>query len=98
MLTSKFFLIVFKIGKQEVSQGILAKKSVYENNQQNEVKAESKKNGATKTKKENGLTNKEAAVGRTDSDGEKTESKANIPRPRQDSESYGKQFSFFKDV
>ena len=84
--------MALKVGRHEVSQGILAKRNLYEGNQQTEVKPE-QKNGASKTKKENGVTSKkEVVVENKDAKAEKTESQGRIPRTRMDSDSYGKQF------
>ena len=61
------FLLCFKVGRHEVSQSILAKKSLYENNQQSESNAEQKINSVTKVKKETVLiTKKEVVVEKRD--------------------------------
>ncbi|XP_068754571.1 uncharacterized protein [Montipora capricornis] len=68
-------------GKLEMSQGILAKRSLYEGNKEGEAKAELKKrNGGTK-KTEVAAENKESGA-------EKSENKGHIPRTRIDSDSY----------
>ncbi|XP_068699292.1 uncharacterized protein [Montipora foliosa] len=68
-------------GKLEMSQGILAKRSLYEGNKEGEAKAELKKrNGGTK-KTEVVAENKESGA-------EKSENKGHIPRTRIDSDSY----------
>lgn len=83
-LTSLFFLLCFKVGRHEVSQSILAKKSLYENNQQSESNAEQKINSVTKVKKETvDITKKEVVAERRDVE----------TRNRKDSGS-GKQFVF----
>lgn len=57
------------VGRHEVSDTILAKKSLYENNQQSESKAEQKINSVTKVKKETVLiSKKEVVVERRDID------------------------------
>lgn len=85
-LTSSILVLLrFKVGRHEVSQTILVKKNLYENNQQSESKAEQKINSVTKVKKETVLiTKKEVIVERRDID----------TRPRKDSGS-GKQCVFF---
>ena len=68
-----------------MSQGILAKRSLYEGNKEGEAKAELKKrNGGTK-KTEVAAENKESGP-------EKSENKGGIPRTRIDSDSYGEYF------
>ena len=87
-----FSSMALKVGRHEVSRGILAKKNLYEGNQQSEVTPE-KKNGAPKTEKENGvISKKQVVVEKKDAKVEKTESKGHMPRTRMDSDSYGKQF------
>ena len=85
-LTSLFpFLLCFKVGRHEVSQTILAKKNLYENNQESESKVEQKINSVTKVKKETVLiTKKEVVLERRDID----------TRHRKDSGS-GRRFSNF---
>ena len=62
-------MLCFKVGRHEVSDTILAKKSLYENNQQSESKAEQKINSVTKVKKETVLiSKKEVVVERRDID------------------------------
>lgn len=83
LTSSTPFLFCFKVGRHEVSQTILAKKSLYENSQQSESKAEEKINSVTKVKKETLLiTKKEVVVERRDAD----------PRHRKDSGS-GRRFA-----
>lgn len=50
------------VGRHEVSQSILAKRSLYENNQQSESNAEQKINSVTKVKKETVLITKKEVV------------------------------------
>ena len=81
-----------KVGRK-VSQGILAKRSLYENSQQSEAKAETKQNATPKVKKEDEQTKKkEVIVEKKEAEKEKRENKDEIPRIRKDSESYGKEF------
>ena len=78
------FSLCFKVGRHEVSQTILAKKSLYENNQQSESKADQKISSVTKVKMETVLiTEKEVVVERRDAD----------TRHRRDSGS-GRRFAF----
>ena len=74
-----------KVGRHEVSQTIMAKKSLYESNQQSESKAEQEINIETKVKKETVfITKKEVVLERKDFDTPK----------RKDSGS-GKRFVYF---
>ena len=91
-LRHSFSSMALQVGRHEVSRGILAKKNLYEGNQQSEVTPE-KKNAAPKTKKENGvISKKQVVLEKKGAKAEKTESKGHIPRTRMDSDSYGKRF------
>lgn len=88
-----FSCLHFKIGKKEVSQGILAKKSLYENNNQMDEKSGVKKSTTSKTTKENGLIEKKEVVVETkDAETKKADVKNTVEsRNRKESQSYGKQ-------
>lgn len=89
-----FFLFCFKLGRHEVSRGILAKRSLYENNRQSGPNAEDKKNSTPKARKENVLiTKKEVVLEKKDAKTGKSDSTV-YKRDRTDSESHqGKPFA-----
>ena len=78
---TNFFLLCFKVGKHEVSQGIKAKRSLYENNLQDGMNNGQKKENVSKVRKENVVVEKNEAKE------EKSESKAKNRKERKDSES-----------
>ena len=86
LITSSILVLLrFKVGRHEVSQTILAKKSLYENNQQSESKPEQKINSETKVKKETVfITKKEFVLEKRDFD-----------TPQRKDSGSGKRFVFF---
>ena len=87
-ILTQLFCSCSKIGRYEVSQGIKARKSLYENNQQSETTQDQRRDSITKAPKETEVVTKKQKyiVEKKEVEEEKTENKAKDKKERNSSQ------------
>ena len=88
-ILTQLFCSYSKIGRYEVSQGIKARKSLYENNQQSETTQDQRRDSVSKAPKETEVVTKKQKyiVEKKEVEEEKTENKAKDKKERNSSNS-----------
>lgn len=96
-ILTQLFCSCSKIGRYEVSQGIKARKSLYENNQQSETTQDQRRDSVSKAPKETEVVTKKQKyiVEKKEVEEEKTENKAKDKKERNSSQQGKKQSTYF---